>query len=130
MPFLAWTSWITLGAVFAALGVAIGAFGAHGLRERLSAEELQIFEIGVRYQMYHAFAVIVCGFVASRVDSNVLRGAALCFSAGIIIFSGSLYALSLTGTRWLGAVTPVGGVLFIIGWILLALSVHQSASLS
>ena len=125
---MAWTLWITVGALMAGLGVAIGAFGAHGLRERLAPEDLIIFEVGVRYWMYHSFAVIVCGFVATRIDTGMLRAAAICFIVGTAVFSGSLYILVLTGQRWLGAVTPIGGVLFIVGWGLLAFSVRQSVA--
>lgn len=129
MPTLAWTMWISLGAAFAGLGVVLGAFGAHALREKFTPEAMNIFEIGVRYQMYHAFGVIFCGMVATRIDSGLIRGAAGCFSVGILVFSGSLYGLAFSGIRWLGAVTPVGGVLFIVGWVLLAISVQQTASL-
>lgn len=123
---MAWTFWITIGALMGALGVATGAFGAHALRERLSPEDLGIFEIGVRYWMYHSFAVLFCGLIATRIDTGLLRAAAICFIAGTLIFSGTLYALVLTGHRWLGAVTPLGGVLLIVGWCLLAFSVRAN----
>jgi len=97
------------------LDVALGAFGAHALKGRLSPEALAVFETGVRYQAYHALALLLLA---------ALRGpdrAAWCFVGGIVLFSGSLYALALTGVRWLGAVTPLGGLLFLAGWLLLAL---------
>ncbi len=123
---MAWTLWIMIGALMAGIGVATGAFGAHGLKARLSKEDLDIFETGVRYWMYHSFAILFCGFIATRIDTALLRAAAICFLAGTLIFSGSLYALVLTGQRWLGAVTPIGGLLFLAGWGLLAFSVRAT----
>lgn len=108
-----------LGAVSAGLAVAAGAFGAHGLRGRLSPEMLAVFETGARYQMYHALGMLV----AARAGSP---GAAWLFLAGTVLFSGSLYALSTTDLRWLGAITPLGGVCFIVGWLVLAWSSLRS----
>jgi len=108
-----------MGALNAAVAVGAGAFAAHGLRERLDARALEVFETGARYQMYHAFAIIVAGLVASA----GLRGAntaAGVFQAGIVLFSGSLYVLALTGVKGLGAITPLGGLAFIAGWLWLA----------
>jgi uncharacterized membrane protein YgdD (TMEM256/DUF423 family) len=102
------------------LGVAFGAFGAHALRARLSPEMLAAFETGVRYQMYHAFAVIAAAWAFARWPRSVFGVAGALFLAGIVVFSGSLYALALTGTRWLGAITPIGGVAFLAGWLCLA----------
>lgn len=110
----------TLGSVVAALAVALGAFGAHTLRNSLSAADLSTFEVGVRYQMYHALALFAVAWAASRWESSAVVVAGWLFVAGIVLFSGSLYMLVLTGPRWLGAVTPLGGVAFLIGWILLA----------
>jgi uncharacterized membrane protein YgdD (TMEM256/DUF423 family) len=107
----------------AGLGVAFGAFGAHALRTRLDAEDLAIFEIGVRYQMYHALAIIACGLVALRIDNAAVKAAAICFIAGVVIFSGSLYGLTLSGQRWLGMVTPIGGFALLAGWASLAFAV-------
>lgn len=107
-------TWTRVGAALMLLDVALGAFGAHGLKNRLSPEMLAVFETGVRYQAYHALAILLVA---------ALRGpdrAAWCFLGGIVVFSGSLYALALTGVRWLGAVTPVGGLLFLAGWALFA----------
>jgi uncharacterized membrane protein YgdD (TMEM256/DUF423 family) len=118
---------VALGAVVAGLAVAIGAFGAHGLQGRVTPDLLAVFEIGVRYQMYHALALVLLGLFAGRGPSPVplelppgVAPAAGLFLAGIVLFSGSLYVLVLTGTRWLGAVTPLGGVAFIVGWVLFA----------
>jgi uncharacterized membrane protein YgdD (TMEM256/DUF423 family) len=118
-----WTTWIAVGSVMAGLGVAFGAFGAHALRTRLDAEDLAIFEIGVRYQMYHALAIIACGLVALRIDNAAVKAAAICFIAGVVIFSGSLYGLTLSGQRWLGMVTPIGGFALLAGWASLAFAV-------
>src|SRR3954468_604776 len=107
-------------AVAGFLGVAFGAFGAHALRSTLSPDMLAIFETGVRYQMYHAFAAVVAAWAFARWQRRIFGVAGLLFLAGIVVFSGSLYALALTGTRWLGAVTPLGGLAFLAGWALLA----------
>ena len=125
MVQVTWLSWIGIGSVFGCLGVALGAFGAHGLKNVLDARELDIFETGVRYQMYHAFAIIVVGVVLSRVDSSLIRYAGWSFVSGIVIFSGSLYTLTLSGQRWLGAITPLGGLALIVGWLLLAYAVFR-----
>lgn len=106
-----------IGAVLGFLGVTLGAFGAHALRSRLSPEMLAVFETGVRYQMYHTFAVLIVAAAIGRIgDASLLVLAGWFFFAGILLFSGSLYALALTGVGVLGAVTPVGGLLFLIGW--------------
>ena len=115
-----------LGALLAGLAVAVGAFGAHALRATLSSEDLATFEIGVRYQMYHALALLAVAWAQTRWEGAALTGAGWCFVAGIAVFSGSLYALVLSGQRWLGAVTPVGGVAFLLGWALLAWAVLRS----
>ena len=109
-----------LGAVLAALAVVFGAFGAHGLRARLSPQDLETFEVGVRYQMYHALALIVVSWAIAHWEAGIATTAGWFFVAGILLFSGSLYVLVLTGPRWLGAITPIGGVAFIVGWVLLA----------
>lgn len=104
------------GAVFALLAVAAGAFGAHALRARLGPELLAVFETGARYQMYHALALFAAAIVLERWPSRAGIAAGIAFSAGILLFSGSLYLLALTGARWLGAVTPFGGFAFLAGW--------------
>ena len=118
------SGWIALGAVNAAISVAAGAFAAHGLRDRLDARSLEVFETASRYHMFHALAMIAAGVLAS----SALRGAhiaAWIFQAGIVLFSGSLYALALTGVKGLGAVTPLGGLAFLAGWLWLAWSVRR-----
>ena len=111
-----------VGALMGGVGVGIGAFGAHGLRGRLSPEMLAVFETGVRYQMYHAFAVLIVASAIGQIGkARLLVMAGWFFFAGIVLFSGSLYALALTNMRMLGAITPLGGLLFLIGWACLAL---------
>lgn len=110
-----------MGAVNAAISVGAGAFAAHGLRERLDARALEVFETGARYHMYHAFAIILAGLVAGAGHRGA-QTAGWIFQIGILLFSGSLYALAITGTKGLGAITPVGGVAFLTGWLWLAWS--------
>lgn len=109
---------LAAGAINAALAVAAGAFAAHGLRERLAPRALEIFETGARYHMYHALAMVLCAVVAT----SGARTAGWIFQAGIAVFSGSLYALALTDVKVLGAITPLGGLAFLAGWIWLAVS--------
>jgi uncharacterized membrane protein YgdD (TMEM256/DUF423 family) len=113
--------WIVLGAASAFLSVAAGAFGAHALKARLSPELLTIFETGARYHMYHSLGLIAVGLVAQGRPSPLLTGAGWAMVAGLLLFSGSLYALALSGVRALGAITPLGGLGFLAGWALLAL---------
>ena len=114
-------TFLLIGAVFGFLGVALGAFGAHALKTRLSPELLVVFETGVRYQMYHAFAVLIVAAAIGHIGTTrLLVTAGWFFVAGILLFSGSLYVLALTGVGILGAITPVGGLLFLIGWACLA----------
>jgi len=115
----------TAGAIAAFVGISLGAFGAHSLRTKLTPEMLAIFEIGVRYQMYHAFALIALAWAANRWPEVKFNGAGWCFIAGIIVFSGSLYILSLTGMRWLGAITPIGGLGFLAGWAIMIWSLNR-----
>ena len=109
------------------LGVAFGAFGAHALRAKLSPEMLAVFETGVRYQMYHAFAAVASAWALARWQQRVFGVAGVLFLAGIVVFSGSLYLLALTGERWLGAVTPFGGMAFLTGWLALAIGAWRAA---
>jgi uncharacterized membrane protein YgdD (TMEM256/DUF423 family) len=114
-------TFMLLGSLAGFIGVAAGAFGAHGLRSRLSPEMLAVFETAARYQMYHAFALLVTALVIGRVgDARLLSMAGWSFLTGIVLFSGSLYGLALTGLSWLGAVTPLGGLAFLLGWGCLA----------
>ena len=116
----------SLGAGFALLSVATGAFAAHALKARLSTEMLAMFEIGARYQMYHALGLIAVAWAFSQWNSQLILAAGWLFVVGIAIFSGSLYALSLTGIRQLGAITPIGGLAFIVGWFFLVLAALRS----
>jgi uncharacterized membrane protein YgdD (TMEM256/DUF423 family) len=108
------------GSISAFCAVALGAFAAHALKDRLSPEMLNIFEVAVRYHMYHSLALIAAAWACHRWPGGSIPVAGWLFLAGILIFSGSLYILSLTGLRWLGAITPVGGLAFLLGWLLLA----------
>ena len=119
---------LMIGALLAFLAVALGAFGAHGLKAILSSKMLVVFETGVRYHMYHAFGVIVAGWASATWKHRFFRYAAWAFILGIVFFSGSLYVLSLTEIRWLGAITPLGGVLFLSGWLLLAMGFYKGST--
>ena len=110
----------TIGALSGFLAVGLGAFGAHGLKARLDAELLAVFETGVRYQMYHALALFVAAWACARWPGAAATASGWLFVAGTLIFSGSLYVLSVTGVRWLGAVTPLGGLALLAGWLCLA----------
>jgi len=110
-------TFLLTGAGAGFLAVALGAFGAHGLRARVSPDMLAVFETGVRYQMYHTFAILIVAAAIGRIgDASLLVLAGWFFVAGILLFSGSLYALTLSGIGMLGAITPIGGLLFLIGW--------------
>lgn len=111
---------VAIGAINAGLAVAAGAFAAHGLRNRLEARALEVFETGARYHMYHALAIILAAVIAASVPGA--RTAGWLFQAGIVVFSGSLYALALTDVKVLGAITPIGGLAFLVGWVWLAVS--------
>jgi uncharacterized membrane protein YgdD (TMEM256/DUF423 family) len=115
-------TFLLIGALAGFIGVALGAFGAHGLRARLSAEMLAVFETGVRYQMYHALAILIVALAAARLDGWLIRAAGWLFTVGIVLFSGSLYALALSGITVLGAVTPIGGLAFLGGWACLVIA--------
>ena len=113
------------GSLLAFFAVALGAFAAHGLKTRLSPDMFNIFEVGVRYHMYHALALLAVAWAGSRWPESNAHTAGWAFIFGIVVFSGSLYVLSITGMRWLGAITPIGGVGFLIGWILLIWAVWR-----
>jgi uncharacterized membrane protein YgdD (TMEM256/DUF423 family) len=116
-----------LGSLFGGLAVALGAFGSHLLRGRLPADLLANFETGVRYQMYHALALLAVAWAVGRwAGSPWLTVAGWAFVAGIVLFSGSLVIMALTGMRWLGAVTPLGGTAFILGWLCLLVAVWRA----
>ena len=113
------------GALSAFVSVAAGAFGAHALRARLAPELLAAFETGARYQMYHALALLAVAWAAGRWPGPLVAWSGWLFLAGMLLFSGSLYALALTGARWLGAVTPLGGLCFLSAWLCLALAARR-----
>jgi uncharacterized membrane protein YgdD (TMEM256/DUF423 family) len=115
--------WLVLGSVSACLAVAAGAFGAHALKASFSPEALVTWETAARYQMYHALAMLAVGAAAQALRTTSLRVAGLLFLIGTLIFSGSLYALVLTGERWLGAITPIGGLALMAGWLTFAWAV-------
>lgn len=118
---------LTLGSISAALAVVLGAFGAHALRARLSPEMLAVYHTGSQYHFYHALGLILVGVIALHLPAlGFLRAAGWLMLAGTVLFSGSLYLLAVTGDRWLGAVTPLGGLAFIAAWILLAMAVFKS----
>jgi uncharacterized membrane protein YgdD (TMEM256/DUF423 family) len=110
----------TLGSLSAFIAVGLGAFGAHALKARLDANLLAVFETGVRYQMAHAFALLAVGWACTRWPGSMINASGWLFVAGTVLFSGSLYVLSLTGVRWLGAVTPIGGLAWLAAWLCLA----------
>ena len=114
------------GAFLAAIAVSLGAFGAHALKARLSPADLATFEIGARYQMYHALALFIVAWAVTRWPSNLLNASGWLFILGTTIFSGSLYLLAISGQRWLGAVTPLGGLSLIIGWAMLAYGILRA----
>jgi uncharacterized membrane protein YgdD (TMEM256/DUF423 family) len=119
---------VSLGAASAFLAVAAGAFGAHALRERVPADLLRVWETGASYQVYHALALLMVGVLLQRVSaggSTWLVAAGWLFLAGTVLFSCSLYVLALSGARWLGAITPLGGVAFLAGWAALAFGVWR-----
>lgn len=118
--------YLLIGAINGFLAVALGAFAAHGLREVLDAAHLHTFETGVRYQMIHALALIGTGLLLRQPASRLLSIAGWAFLIGIILFSGSLYWLALGGPSWLGPVTPLGGLSFLLGWALLAIGSFQA----
>lgn len=113
---------IIIGSLSGGIGVAAGAFGAHALRARLEPRMLEVFETGARYQMYHAMAMLAAAWIVTRYPGPLANASGWLFLVGTLLFSGSLYAMALTGVRVLGAVTPLGGVCFIAGWACLALA--------
>lgn len=120
-------NWFATGAFSGAVGVALGAFGAHALKTRVTADMLAVFEVGVRYQMYHALALFAVAWAAERWTSGWVSASGWLFLIGMVVFSGSLYLMTFTGARWLGAVTPIGGLCLILGWIALAIAGLRSS---
>jgi uncharacterized membrane protein YgdD (TMEM256/DUF423 family) len=113
---------VILGAILGGLSVAAGAFGAHALRTQLEPRMLEVFETAARYQMYHALALFAAAWMYQQTQAPAAQVAGWAFVAGILLFSGSLYALAFTGVRGLGAITPIGGAAFILGWAALAVA--------
>lgn len=119
---MAYACWARSGAIVMLAAVAAGAFGAHALKARLTPEMLAVWETAARYQAYHGLALLFLAWLSDRHPGAALTAGGWCFLAGTVIFSGSLYALALTEQRWLGAVTPLGGLLLLAGWACVALS--------
>ena len=115
-----------IGAISAFIAVGAGAFGAHGLKSRLTPDLLAVFETAARYQLYHALGLLACAWAVNRWPGTWPVAAGWLFVAGTVVFCGSLYALSLTGIRWLGAITPLGGLAFLIGWLCLTAAALKS----
>lgn len=121
-------TWMVVGSVLGGLGVALGAFGAHGLKGRVGPDLLRVWETAAHYQLVHALALLAVAWAASRDPaSNWVQVAGWSFVTGVVLFSGSLYFMTLTGVRALGAITPVGGVAFLVGWFALAVAAVRSA---
>ena len=119
--------YVMIGALLALLGVMLGAFGAHGLKNILDASALATFEVGVRYQMYHALAILVVGGLAAQASLVWRKRAAVVCIIGSVLLSGSIYLLVLTGQKWLGPVTPLGGLCLMLGWVALVIGVMKGA---
>lgn len=120
--------WFVTGSVLCGIGVILGAFGAHWLKDRLVADMLVVFETGIRYHFIHAFGLFAVAWALSRWPSSWVGAAGWFFLVGIVLFSGSLYLLALTGERWLGMITPIGGMILILGWMVLATGVFRGVS--
>lgn len=119
--------YLILGALLMAAAVGLGAFGAHGLKGKLSADMMQVYQTGVEYHFYHALGVLLIGVIAGFYpQATGVQWAGWALALGILLFSGSLYCLALSGVRWLGAITPLGGVSFIVGWVMLAVSLYRN----
>jgi uncharacterized membrane protein YgdD (TMEM256/DUF423 family) len=116
--------------ILLSLAVALGAFGAHSLKAHLSAEMLQTYKTGVEYHFYHALGLLLIGVLSISYPSSLLNWSAILMAIGIVLFSGSLYVLAISGIKWIGAVTPLGGLSFIAGWIFLLVAVWKKVSIS
>ena len=119
-------TFVVLGALFGFLGVALGAMGAHALSHRLTPDRLAIYETAVRYQMYHALALLAVAWAVGRFPGGLPAAAGWLFVAGVLIFSGTLYGLAFGAPRWFGAITPIGGLCFLAGWAALVLAAVRS----
>lgn len=118
---------LILGSVGMVLAVAMGAFGAHALKRTLTPDLMAVYQTAVHYHVYHALGLLAVGLLALQLPATaLLHGAGVLMAAGLVLFSGSLYALSLSGSRWLGAITPIGGAAFLLAWLLLTIAVVRS----
>jgi uncharacterized membrane protein YgdD (TMEM256/DUF423 family) len=118
---------LILGGINAAVVVLLGAFGAHGLKARMTAEMLSVYQTGVHYHLFHALGLLAVGLVATQISGSAyLKWSGWSMLAGIILFSGSLYVMSVSGLRWLGIITPFGGVAFIVAWVLFVAAIAKS----
>lgn len=123
--------YLIAGSALMALAVAFGAFGAHIVQDILSPSRFQVYQTAVEYHFYHALGLLILGSVISKTEISIwMKWSGICFIAGILIFSGSLYMLTLTDTGWLGAITPIGGVTFILGWIFFGIGSYKNYSLA
>ena len=118
-------SYIAIGAILSAIGILFGAFGSHSLKSKLNPEQLVVFDIATRYLMYHALGIFGIGILAYSVPDSVVKIPVIIMFIGILLFSGSLYLISLKGYTKLGLITPIGGTAFIVSWVLLALNIYK-----
>ena len=118
---------IIIGVILAGIAVILGAFGAHGLKNKITVDYLTIYETGVKYHFYHALGIIMVGLASFHFPTAPFHISCLFFAFGILLFSGSLYVLSITGIKWLGAITPLGGLSFILGWFLTAVFIWKES---
>jgi uncharacterized membrane protein YgdD (TMEM256/DUF423 family) len=125
---MSWNRWIFIAGLFALTSIALGAFGAHALKKILSPEVLEVFQTAVKYQMFQVCGFISVGFLRKFSTDSLINKAGYLFLYGTLIFSGSLYLLCFTGIKWLGAITPIGGVCLIIGWIMLSIGAYRVKS--
>jgi len=116
-------TFLIIGAVLMAFGVGLGAFGAHALKQKLSVEMMAVYKTAVEYNFYHALGLILIGILYQLYPSKMVMASGWVVFLGVILFSGSLYFLSITGIKWIGAITPIGGVAFIAGWVLLVIGI-------
>jgi uncharacterized membrane protein YgdD (TMEM256/DUF423 family) len=120
-------TWLLIGSIMGFLSVAGGAFGAHAIKARVEPQMMEVFTTGTRYLMLHAVALLTLGLLADRLSGTSLTVAGWAWTVGTVIFTGSLWLLASTGTRWLGAITPIGGLILLVGWAALGLTVFRSA---
>jgi len=116
---------LTAGAIFMALAIVVGAFGAHILKDSLSTEMMKVYQTGVEYQFNNSLGLLIIGLIGFHIQSKYIKWSGILISIGIILFSGSLYILSVGSIRWIGAITPIGGVSFVAGWICLVLAIRD-----